>query len=92
MTQIKSGKKVYSAEKKLTMCHLYCILPSWGSFINYVDTILCIFDHPPTYVDKIFTLEVDKIWTILDHLPTPSCPRSYRMTPNTIANCFLSAV
>ena len=56
---------------------------TWITFWNQLEVIpiLTIFDHPPTHVDKIFTPEVDKIWTILDHLPTPSCPRSYWMTP-----------
>lgn len=44
-----------------------------GSFNNYMDTILGIFHHPPTYVDKIFTLEVDKIWAISDTY-TPLLP------------------
>ena len=58
----------------------FCLL-TWGPFNKYVDKILPLFDHPSTYVDKIFTLEVDKIWTILDQVPTFSCPRSYWMTP-----------
>ena len=52
-----------------------------GSFNNHLDKILLIFDHPPPYVDKIFTLKVDKIRTILDHILTPSCPHGYWIAP-----------
>ena len=31
-----------------------------GSFINHVDMILLFFDHPPTLVDIIYVINVDK--------------------------------
>ena len=34
---------------------------TWGPFNNYVVRVLPTFDNPPTYVEKISTLEFDKI-------------------------------
>ena len=31
-----------------------------GSFKNYVDIILLIFDHPPTSMDTFYVINVDK--------------------------------
>ena len=60
----------------------FCPRNFWMTPIaDIYNLILPTFDHPPTYMDKIFTLELDKIWKILDHPPTPSCPCSYWMAP-----------
>ena len=43
-----------------------------GSFTNYVDNILPFFDHLPSSVDNFYGINVDKKWTLLDHVPTLS--------------------
>ena len=47
-----------------------------GSFTNYVDKILAVFDHLSPYIDIFYGMNVDKKWTFLDHLPTLSCELS----------------
>ena len=39
------------------------------------------FDHLPPCVDIFYAMNVDKKWTVLDHLPTSSCKRSLWTTP-----------
>ena len=41
-----------------------------GSFTNYVDKILAFFDHLPPCVDIFYGMNIDKNWTLEDHLPT----------------------
>ena len=41
-----------------------------GSFTNYVDKILAFSDHLLASVDLFYGINVDKIWTFLDYLPT----------------------
>ena len=38
-----------------------------GSFTNYVDKILAFFDHLSPCVDIFYGINVDKMWTFLDH-------------------------
>ena len=50
---------------------------SWGAFNNHVDIIFVFLDHPPTPRGHILFNKRGQKWQILDHLPTPSCPRGY---------------
>ena len=50
---------------------------SKGAFNNHVDIILVFLDHPPTPRGHILFNTRGQKWQILDHLPTPSCPRGY---------------
>ena len=49
---------------------------SKGPFRNYVEKILIIFDHLPTYLPERGQKEA-----FFDHLPTSSCPRGFWSTP-----------
>ena len=48
-----------------------------GAFSNLVDIILLFLDHPPTPAWTFLLIERGQNWEILDHLPTPLCPRGY---------------
>ena len=41
-----------------------------GAFFNYVDKILAIFDHLPSYVDIFYLIRVYKKSTITYRVPT----------------------
>ena len=47
-----------------------------GSFTNYVDKILALFDHLPPYVDIFYLIRVDKKSIFFDYIPTSSCQLS----------------
>ena len=56
---------------KSNVSHLFFIgYFRWGSFTNYVDMILAFFDPLPTATYIFYGMNVDKIRTFLDHLPT----------------------
>ena len=46
-----------------------------------MDIILVFFNHPPTPCGHFLCTKRGQKWQILDHLPTPSCPRGYWMPP-----------
>ena len=68
--------------KKLSLhCHLGgsvnldCKSPK-GSFTNYVDKFWLFLTTYPPCVNIFYGINVDKMWTFLDYLPTSSCKRS----------------
>jgi hypothetical protein len=72
--------------------HLLHPSPEWGSFNNYVDPILPMFDPLPPLSGQLWTfyrftnyfylpfVHMTKYGLSTDHLPTSSCPHSYWMT------------
>ena len=72
----------------LSRGHITLWILNKGAYNNYVDKTLIIF-HPINLVVDNFTLDLDKNRNFLNHLPTSSCPRSYRMPTirQSLFNC-----
>ena len=66
---------------------------SQGSFNNYVDIILPLFDHPlPTSLWTFFTLIVDQNGPFMDHLSTHLILSTYVVTGQLIVDCRVTSL
>ena len=48
-----------------------------GAIDKHMDIILVFLNHPSTSHGHFLNNKRGQKWQILDHLPTPACPRGY---------------